>query len=474
MTVTRALLIVLLAANFGACSGSDDGGSSGTGNPGWGKFRHDASNTGRGNGSVGANSGSKTAVQVDASAPLGAVSSSPSITGDGTTVYIASEGGTVMRVPRALGTPQWRVNSCGACPAGKQALGPMVSSPAVYTLNNQPRVALNGQTTIYVGSTNGSVYGFQDSGSGAPACIACFQPDFGPGASVQFVSSASLTTDPVQANIYGVFIGARIDLPDGRSIGKLYALNSNGTKNWEYPRAGAPDIGAVTSSPARGVVTTGSGNETTWFFTAADNYLYALDANGVLKWKSLIGDITDPSVPFALSPATTTAAVFASTADGSVFALNQDGSPLWRASSAGGRFAGSLALGGAPLGTPTLTPVATPVVTPTPVGLQGFVYGTTTSGSLIVLDVARPTPTVLPAPVVGQVLSSPSLSVDSYLVFGTDTGTLHAISTLSGLEPAGWPVVLNPGTKIRSSPTIADDGVVYVGADDGMLYAVGL
>jgi len=443
-------------------------------NPNWEKFRHDPSNTGRGNGSVGANTGSKTAVPVDANAPLGAVSASAAISSDGSAVYIASEGGTVARMPRAMGAAQWRVNSCGACPAGKQALGPMVSSPAVYTLTGQPSNDLNGQLTLYIGSTNGSVYGFQDSGNDQPTCIACFQPDFGPGANVQFVSSPSFTTEPVLATIYQILIGARIDLPDGRSIGKLYALNSDGTENWEFPRPGAPEIGAVTSSPAQGVLTTVSGTQTTWYFTAADNYLYALDGDGVLKWKSRIGDITDPSVPFALSPATTAAAVIVPTAEGTVFALNQDGSPLWVLAADAGRFAGSLAIGGMPFGTPTPSPAVTPVTTPTPGGGQGFVYGMTKSGSLLVVDVAVPTPTVLPAPIAGQVLSSPALSVDSFLVFGTDDGTLHAVSTLSGLEPPGWPVVLNPGTRIRSSPTIADDGVIYVGADDGMLYAVGL
>ena len=168
--------------------------------------------------------------------------------------------------------------------------------------------------------------------------------------------------------------------------------------------------------------------------------------------------------------------------EGNVFAINQDGSPLWRATAGDSGFAGSLAVGGVSFGgTPTPTPPAgqpgTPTPTPTVVGGQGFVLGMTKSGGLFVVDVAVPTPTILPSlptPIAGQVLSSPALSADSYLVFGTDDGTLHAVNSRSGLEPAGWPVVLNPGTKIRSSPSIADDGVVYVGADDGMLYAVGL
>jgi outer membrane protein assembly factor BamB len=482
MNVSRVLVAVILFGAVYACSSGGDGDSSGSTNPGWGKFRHDANNTGRSNGSVAANTGRTVSVQVDASPPLGAVSSSPAITGDGTAVYVASEGGTLARVPRALGSPIWRVNSCGACPAGKQALGPLVSSPAIYTLNGQPSVALNGQTTIYIGSTNGSVFGIQDSGSNQPSCIACFQPDFGPGASVQFISSPSLTLDPVLATVFGVLIGARIDLPDGRTIGKLYALNRDGTKNWEFPRPGAPDIGAVTSSPASALLAPANGSDTTWYFTAADNYLYALDSNGVLKWKSRIGVVTDPNVPFALSPATTTTAVFASTAEGNVFAINQDGSPLWRSAAGDSGFAGSLAVGGVSFGgTPTPSPPAgqsgTPTPTPTVVGSQGFVLGMTKSGGLFVIDVAAPTPTILPSlptPIAGQVLSSPALSVDAYLVFGTDDGRLHAVSTLSGLEPAGWPVVLNPGTQIRSSPAIADDGVIYVGADDGMLYAVGL
>jgi outer membrane protein assembly factor BamB len=65
------------------------------------------------------------------------------------------------------------------------------------------------------------------------------------------------------------------------------------------------------------------------------------------------------------------------------------------------------------------------------------------------------------------------LSAEGLLVFGTADGRLHAVNTVTGAEPDGWPVTLAPGSAIRSSPSIAADGTVYVGADDGKLYAVG-
>jgi outer membrane protein assembly factor BamB len=59
------------------------------------------------------------------------------------------------------------------------------------------------------------------------------------------------------------------------------------------------------------------------------------------------------------------------------------------------------------------------------------------------------------------------------LVVGAADGKLHAINTVTGLQPTGWPVTLAQGVPIRSSPSIDNNDIVYVGADNGTLYAVG-
>lgn len=495
MNLSRLLFVGVFSTLICACSGGG-GGSSTAPVPAWQKFRHDFSNSGQADGLV-ANSTPGTTLQVwsvliDPTPPAtpAPVSSSPAIALDGT-VYVGSEGGTLAAVTRnadgSLGF-RWRETACNCasspsspllCPHGDQELGPLVSSPAVSTLN--------GQTIIFIGSRNGAVFIFLDNGGTQPSSCGYFQPTgLDSGATVDFLSSPSFTED-IQlptvpgafSTVNGVFIGARILKPAANVTpvpnvtpapnvsGKFYALNSNGLEKWEYPRPGDPDIAPITSSPALGV-------GGTWYFTTDDGNLYALTGGGTLKWTRRIDAMSNltPNLPFATSPLITTSSVFVATQDG-ISEVTQDGYPLGSVAS-GESFAASLATGLGAATTPTPTPAT--ATTPTPPVLA-FLYGVTSSGVVVGLDPAVPTPTVLPTPqtpISTPVLSSPALSAEGLLVFGTTDGRLHAVNTATGAEPDGWPVILAPGSAIRSSPSIAADGTVYVGADDGKLYAVGL
>src|SRR5947208_2381215 len=63
--------------------------------------------------------------------------------------------------------------------------------------------------------------------------------------------------------------------------------------------------------------------------------------------------------------------------------------------------------------------------------------------------------------------SSPAISRDGTIYFGTRTGTLWA------LRPDGtrkW--IFRAGGEIKSSPAIANDGTVYFGSRNRKLYAV--
>jgi outer membrane protein assembly factor BamB len=477
-----------------ACSGG--GGSSSTTSTSWEKFRHDTSNSGAASGPIatlGVPSMTPRSVPVDASTPPafptpsptpGAISSSPAIAQDGT-VYIGSEGGTLAAFDANLNL-KWRKTFCEACP-DSQALGSLISSPAVYTFNGQTSIVIGSSA---IGAGPGSVFAFQDSGSGQPAsCTGCFRPnqaDFGSGSDVtaSFVSSPSFSTDPVIGTLNGIFIGARIDVSDGRSVGKFYALNSDGSVRWQFPRRGQSDIGPVTSSPAL-EGTTG------WYFTAADGYLYALGFDGSLRWKSAIGPtpgpMLGPAPPFAPAVLIAESYVVSSTADGNVFAITPDGSVSLLVAGADSSIGSSLAFGVRGEETPSPTPVVvatatapsgpTPTTTATPTaGIPSFIYGVTQSGQVLAFNPALPTPTFFPTPsvpVAAPVISSPALSSDGFLVFGDSDGWLHAVSTVDGTELTGFPIQLS-SRAIRSSPSIAGDGTIYVGADDGMLYAVGL
>jgi outer membrane protein assembly factor BamB len=507
MSIARLYLTALPLALLWACSGG--GGTTASPAAEWEKFRQDTSNSGAASGAITPISITPQSVPVDAptppafatpSATPGAISSSPAIAEDGT-VYIGSEGGTLAAFDANLNL-KWRKTSCEACPADSQAtpdpaaaipsstptplpLGPLISSPAVYTLN--------GQTSIFIGSSAGSVFAFQDNGTGQPTCSACFRPfagtpSPGPTPVVKFLSSPSFTTDPVVSTVSGVFIGAQIELADGQSIGTFYALNSDGSLKWQYPRGDESDIAPVTSSPALG-------SSNAWYFTTSDGYLYALTAEGSLPgsliWKEPIGPALGPTPgptpPFAPAVLATDNYILTPTGDGDVFAITPDQLLRFRVAAADSGVVSSLAFGASAAVTPSPTavvvasptsppgPTATATATPT-TGVPSFVYMVTQSGQIIGFRAAQPTPTVFPTaqtPITAPVLSSPALSSDGFLVFGDSDGQLHAVSTADGSELTGFPIRLT-SRAIRSSPSIAADGTIYVGADDGRLYAVGL
>jgi outer membrane protein assembly factor BamB len=488
MRMRQVLLTMLPLVFVWACSGGG-GGSATTPVAPWEKFRHDTANSGAALGAIATFSVptmTPRSVPVDAPTPAafptpsatpGAISSSPAIAEDGT-VYVGSEGGTLAAFDANLNL-KWRKTFCEACPPDSRALGPLISSPAVYTLN--------GQTSIFIGSSTGSVFAFQDTGTGPPTCSACSRwpfgatPSPGPTPVVQFLSSPSFTTDPVIATVNGVFIGAQIEMSDGRSIGKLYSFNSDGSVRWQFPPRGQSDIGPVTSSPALEIATG-------WYFTAADGYLYALAFDGSLRWKSAIGPTPEPmfgpTPPFAPAVLVTQSYVVSPTADGNVFAITPDQLISFRVAGVDSGIGSSLASGGRGVETPSPTPVATATAPPGPTatetatptaGIPSFIYGVMQSGQIVAFDPALPTPTVFPTlsvPVAAPVISSPALSADGFLVFGDLDGQLHAVSTADGSELTGFPIQLS-AAAIRSSPSIAVDGTIYVGADDGMLYAVG-
>lgn len=326
-----------------------------------------------------------------------------------------------------------------------------------------------------------------------------FQPpagDFGSGATVtsRFFSSPGFTLSPITTAIANILIGAVVDIQQNgtsRTVGKVYAVNSDGSTSWQFPRPGQPEIGAVTSSLAVGLAGT-------LYFTAADTsadgqlQLYALDGNGTFKWKFPLSTTSGTIAQFDPSPLTsiTSTLVFASTADGTITALNPDGTFLWSVPPQDDSgFMGSLAVGQQTFVTPTPTltaaatptpgpeTTATPSPTPTVFTSAQTLFGVTTAGKVVIIqtttgevrELPEPTPREMKEPVI----SSPALSGDAFLIIGAADGKLHAVNTTTGTELAGWPVTLADNVPIRSSPAVDENGVVYVGADNGMLYAVG-
>ena len=331
--------------------------------------------------------------------------SSPALDEDGT-VYVGSAGGTLAAINPSDGTLKWSLSQCEigaptslhAC-VGSQPLGPLVSSPAVYKFDSL--------TNIFIGSSDGTLYIIQDDGT-TRTCTLCFKPasaDFGSDATVmasRFVSSPTFTASADTGSITAVFVGASIDLQrsgTARTVGKLYAVNTDGTVRWQFPRSGDLDIRAVTSSPALGL-------DNAVYFTTDDN-LYALTAAGQLRWTFPLPAAAEATAPFAASPLALSLIYAASGGTGgTIVAVNPDGSFRWRVSSPDGSgFIASLASGNPVFLTPTTTPSpvetptpppagATPTPTPTltPLAFTQAIFGVTGSGTFVTIDVATGAP----------------------------------------------------------------------------------
>jgi outer membrane protein assembly factor BamB len=484
-----ALLAMVPLLCLCACSGGGGGSTPLPPVPAWEKFRHDANNSGEGSGPLANNNGSiKWMQSIDGTPILG----SPAIDVNGT-LYVGTEGGTFAALDPTTGSILWSVCSCDdpggttpvTCQSGTPStLGALTSSPAVF--------AFGSATNFFIGSAApGAVYVFQNNGT-TRTCVARFQPDI----ASRFISSPTFTINPSTGALSGIFIGAAVDVIGSdttHTIGRLYALNSNGTLIWQYPDTNGADIGPITSSPALGPA-----NEL--LFTAADSELdggadnlYSVTNSGLFRWRFPIGTVADARAPFAASPLTSNL-VFVPSASGQVFAINPDGSFRWSVSSPDGSgFVASLANGPPATTTPSLTPTEPPTPTPppgatatpvpatptvTPLFLVNTIFAVTLSGDVLLIDTNTGDTQILSdsvQPIIGPVVASPFLSTDSYLVVGAADGLLHAINTATGEPPpdSTWPVQLGEGLPIRSSPSVDVNGVVYVGDDDGFLYAVG-
>jgi outer membrane protein assembly factor BamB len=509
MSSLRALLVLSLAVLCG-CSGG--GGGTTTAAAPWEKFRHDSGNTGQGSGAVGNTKppGTPRTLSIDGQPIL----SSPAIALDGT-VYVGTgdpatgmPAGTLAAVDPTSLTIKWKRNTCEACPSNQQQIGPLIASPAVFTLNNQK--------TILIGSMTGQLLSFTDDGTNNPVCTVCFEPaaaSFGNGATISshFVASPTFRTNSATAALATIFAAATVEVARGsatQTLGKLYALNSDGSLQWQFPQPNDPEtIGAITASPVLGV-------GGTLLFTAGDS-LYALGTDGAFLWRCgglgcggfPFGAIADTSAPFASSPAVSSliyvATAATATAAGAIFAIGPDGNFAWRVTSPDGSgFVASVAVGIQAATTPTATPTvpvtptlrpgeiptATPTPTPTILPVADTVFAVTKLGAVVAIDAGSGQTKMLtnaPPPIAGPMISSPALSNDSFLVFGSNDGKLYAVNTATGQPPdvcvlsstpCPWPVQLTTGvpmSPIRSSPAIAADGTVFVGADDGNLYAVG-
>jgi outer membrane protein assembly factor BamB len=309
--------------------------------------------------------------------------------------------------------------TCACDPAneGCNSVGSISATPAV-TIEKDLAAATDG----------GRIFALRDIGDGRFACKWIFPPPLSPPLSGSLLSSPVLMTDSADGSLVSVILGT----PDGR----LLALNGDGSVKWSFPATG-DTLGALSSSPALG------GGQSI-LFSAPDGFLYALDFTGRQRWRYPTG-ASQAMVPLLPSPSVS-AATYTVGSAGVLFAVNPDGTEKWR-------FAANAEISTSPgfvnqtfenvviedeepngdetMGpTPTPTPEITLEVIVYTVDERGTVYGVRDEDGTVLRyrdseDVVHEARVNLPEPASG-VVSSPAISSDFFVIFGTDDGFLYA------------------------------------------------
>lgn len=468
LALTAALLVSACSDGGGASRCDTTGGQDLATGP-WPKFRHDRFNTGRVDDPA-VNLSTNTGVcrwqfPADGSAACGpqppaaaqpakgSFSASPTLSADGSRVYIGSADGNLYAIDAATG---------GAV-AAEQFSFASQSSP----INSSAAVAADG--SIFVETGGNSLLQINTDGTTERT------------AGIGGFGAAS----PALASDGTVFAGSTATATSGF----LTAVCANGVPRWTF--AGEPAEASAAISPdgtlangkvadctvsddaaPHGVVYTASAS-------SARPYLRALDrCTGSIKWTFSVSSfmVASPVLEVKDNEVQT---VFVADQGGRLFALDADGSR--RAASGGAfEFVADNAITASPaLGYPNDSD-----------GRVDTVYIAATDGRLYAVDLASAqaravfeTDGAQQSPPLG-IQSSPAVARDgdaTTIVFGADDGIVYRLIDTGGdTLTEAWRVALprsdpdEPAVRIgRSSPAIGTDGTVYIAAEDGRVYAIG-
>jgi subtilisin family serine protease/outer membrane protein assembly factor BamB len=286
------------------------------------------------------------------------------------------------------------------------------SGAAGGSLTGAPAVAPDG--TIYIGSTDLSLYAFSSSGA--------LKWSFATGGLID-------TCSPAIAEDGTVYVGS--------NDGNLYAINPDGSRKWSHNFAVGSTVYGASNSPAIAA-------DGTLYIKINDGYLYALNpADGSQKWRANVNSTVSYASPVIA-------------ADGTVYQGSEDKN-LYAINPATGAFRWTFAADNDIYTAPAIDSAGNLYFG---VINSGWFYSITSSGTQRWVYKGATAATT----------SSPVLSADgSTVYFAAYDKKLHAVST--GTGAVRWTHTL--GDEVRaSSPAIDSNGVIYVGCYDFKLYAV--
>ena len=205
----------------------------------------------------------------------------------------------------------------------------------------------------------------------------------------------------------------------------LYAINNNGTLKWRYKTNGP-----IESSPA-------IGSDGTVYVGSDDDYLYAINSNGTLKWSYNTNSLIESS-PAIGSDGT----VYVGSDNDYLYAINSNGTLKWSYKTNG------------------------EIDSSPAIGSDGTVYVGSWDDYLYAINSNG---TLKWSYATGWIISSsPAIGSDGTVYVGSYDDNLYAINTDGTLK---WSYKTG-GSIISSSPAIGSDGTIYVGSGDNKLYAI--
>jgi outer membrane protein assembly factor BamB len=213
----------------------------------------------------------------------------------------------------------------------------------------------------------------------------------------------------------------------GSNDSSLYAIRANGTLKWRYPTGG--DVQSAPAIAADGTVYVGSD----------DNHLYALNPeDGTVKWSYLTYGHVHTAPAIAVD-----GTVYVGSFDDRLYALNPLGTLKW------------------------YFPTEGNVESSPAIGKDGTIYVGSDDNYFYVMD---------PAGILewrdyasADVRSSPATAADGTIYFGTDCRTEPDFYAVNHDNTIKWTLF---GDHVRSSPAIGTDGSIYFGSSDNYLYAL--
>ena len=205
----------------------------------------------------------------------------------------------------------------------------------------------------------------------------------------------------------------------------LYALNPDGTVQWQY------EMEYQISPPS-------VGSDGTLYFGSYDGFVYALDRDGNFKWQYFTDTVTAWSSPSLGSDGT----LYVGSTSNNMHAIDaEDGSLKWQ-----------FETGSTIYSSPAL-------------GSDGTVYFGSYDALLYALDSDGTLKWIYPTE--GGIVCSPALGSDGTVYFGSADNYVYALNPDGTLK---WSYPTD--SYVYSSPAIGSDGTVYVGSADYYLYAI--